>query len=60
VNLDGGRAGGVDLDSGRVVEAHVEEERGADMEARGGHGGGRTVVAHAEDVEEEPVPMDVW
>jgi hypothetical protein len=26
VNLDDGRAGGVDLDGGHAVEAHVEEE----------------------------------
>jgi hypothetical protein len=26
VNLDNGRAGGVDLDGGRAVEAHAEEE----------------------------------
>jgi hypothetical protein len=30
------------------------------MEAREGHGGGCTVVAHAEDVEEEQVPTGVW
>jgi hypothetical protein len=28
MNLDGGCAGGVDLDGGHAVEAHVEEERG--------------------------------
>jgi hypothetical protein len=26
VNLDGGHTGGVDLNSGRAVEAHTEEE----------------------------------
>jgi hypothetical protein len=29
VNLNGGRAGGVDLDGRHAVEAHTEEERGA-------------------------------
>jgi hypothetical protein len=33
VNLDGECACGVDLDSGCAVEAHVEEERGTDVEA---------------------------
>jgi hypothetical protein len=31
VNLDGGRAGGVDLNGGCTVEAHVEEELGVHM-----------------------------
>jgi hypothetical protein len=33
VNLNGGCVGGVDLDGGRAVETHAEEERGVDVEA---------------------------
>jgi hypothetical protein len=33
VNLDGGCAGGIDLNGGHAVEAHMEEERGACVEA---------------------------
>jgi hypothetical protein len=46
VNLDGWRTSGVDLDSGRVVEAQAEEEQGTWHESRwwvhggGAHGGG--------------------
>jgi hypothetical protein len=35
VNLDGRPVGGVDLNGGDAVEAHTEEERGADVEVVG-------------------------
>jgi hypothetical protein len=35
VNIDGKRAGDMDLDGGRVLEVHAEEERGASVEAIG-------------------------
>jgi hypothetical protein len=34
VNLDGGRTGGVNLNGGCAMEAHLEEERGARREPR--------------------------
>jgi hypothetical protein len=34
VNLNGGRVGGVDLNGRHAVEAHTEEERGAQHEPR--------------------------
>jgi hypothetical protein len=55
VNLDGRLAGGVDLDSERVVEAHAEEERARGMNLDSGHTSGNdlddghTVEAHAEE-----------
>jgi hypothetical protein len=70
MNLDGRRASGVDLNNGRTVEVHAEEERSAGVEAVGAasrqtrrrstrrcRGGRRNVEA---DVEEERVPVGVW
>jgi hypothetical protein len=55
VNLNGRLAGGVDLDSERVVEAHTEEERARGMNLDSGRTSGidlddgHTVEAHAEE-----------
>jgi hypothetical protein len=54
--------GAMDLDGGRVVEAHTEEEQAHGVNLNDGHAGGvdlngeRAVVAHAE---EERAPVGV-
>jgi hypothetical protein len=55
--------GGMDLDGGRMVEAHTEEEQAHGVNLNDGHAAGvdldgeRAVVAHAK---EERAPAGVW